>query len=88
MYIYKFFDDKDPLNSKYYAVCVQYTSKLNTQKLMNFVRSLKNKTISKKHYNFRLASPEVIIYNSSAMIYKYAYYAYYRITILLIIFKK
>jgi len=26
---------------------------------MNFVRSLKNKTISKKHYNFRLASPEV-----------------------------
>ncbi|KAG4085405.1 YbaK/ProRS associated domain-containing protein [Neocallimastix lanati (nom. inval.)] len=51
-------DMKDPLNSKYYAVCVQYTSKLNTQKLMNFVRSLKNKTISKKHYNFRLASPE------------------------------
>ncbi|CAG8481275.1 10278_t:CDS:2 [Paraglomus brasilianum] len=43
----------DPLNSKYYCVIVQYVGAVNTQKLMNYVRSLKNKEISKKNYNFR-----------------------------------
>ncbi|CAG8477542.1 1027_t:CDS:2 [Ambispora gerdemannii] len=48
----------DPNNSKYYCVIVQYIASINTQKLMNFVRALSDKKISKKHYNFRLASPE------------------------------
>ncbi|CAG8545754.1 6726_t:CDS:2 [Scutellospora calospora] len=48
----------DPLNSKYYCVIVQYIGSINTQKLMNFVRGLKNKSISKKNYNFRVADAE------------------------------
>ncbi|CAG8537536.1 19094_t:CDS:2 [Cetraspora pellucida] len=48
----------DPLNSKYYCVIVQYIGSINTQKLMNFVRGLKNKSISKKNYNFRVADSE------------------------------
>ncbi|CAG8533063.1 2167_t:CDS:2, partial [Gigaspora rosea] len=48
----------DPLNSKYYCVIVQYVGSINTQKLMNFVRGLKNKSISKKNYNFRVADAE------------------------------
>ncbi|KAJ3103099.1 hypothetical protein HDU97_010379 [Phlyctochytrium planicorne] len=51
-------DELDPLNSKYYAVIVQYIGKLNTQKLMNYARDLKNKAISKKHYNFRVTADE------------------------------
>ncbi|CAG8465444.1 17064_t:CDS:2, partial [Acaulospora morrowiae] len=48
----------DPLNSRYYCVIVQYVGSINTQKLMNYVRSLKNKSISKKNYNFRVADAE------------------------------
>ncbi|CAG8535915.1 31534_t:CDS:2 [Racocetra persica] len=48
----------DPLNSKYYCVIDQYIGSINTQKLMNFVRGLKNKSISKKNYNFRVADAE------------------------------
>ncbi|RUS17422.1 hypothetical protein BC937DRAFT_89994 [Endogone sp. FLAS-F59071] len=36
----------------------QYVSSINTQKLMNYVRSLKNNEISRKNYNFRLTSAE------------------------------
>ncbi|RIB06093.1 hypothetical protein C2G38_1986139, partial [Gigaspora rosea] len=35
-----------------------YVGSINTQKLMNFVRGLKNKSISKKNYNFRVADAE------------------------------
>ncbi|KNE62576.1 rho guanine nucleotide exchange factor [Allomyces macrogynus ATCC 38327] len=49
----------DPAFSKYYCVIVQYTAKLNTQKLFNFGRDLKQRSISKKNYNFRLVDPEI-----------------------------
>ncbi|KAI8810270.1 YbaK/aminoacyl-tRNA synthetase-associated domain-containing protein [Cladochytrium replicatum] len=48
----------DPTNSKYYCVIVQYVSKINTQKIMNFVRDLNNRSVSKKYYNMRLAPEE------------------------------
>ncbi|CAG8439977.1 11927_t:CDS:2 [Ambispora leptoticha] len=48
----------DPNNSRYYCVIIQYIASINTQKLMNFVRALSDKKISKKHYNFRLAPSE------------------------------
>ncbi|KAG0735811.1 hypothetical protein G6F57_013411 [Rhizopus arrhizus] len=37
----------------------KYVAPVNTQKLLNYCRNLKNKEISKKYYNFRLADPEV-----------------------------
>jgi prolyl-tRNA editing enzyme YbaK/EbsC (Cys-tRNA(Pro) deacylase) len=49
----------DPLNSKYYLVVVQYTSKLNTQRMMNFVRGLKDNSVPRKNFNFRLANEQV-----------------------------
>ncbi|CEG66168.1 hypothetical protein RMATCC62417_02796 [Rhizopus microsporus] len=52
-------DISDPLYSRYYSVITQYVSPVNTQKLLNYCRNLKNKEISKKYYNFRLADPEV-----------------------------
>jgi prolyl-tRNA editing enzyme YbaK/EbsC (Cys-tRNA(Pro) deacylase) len=48
-------DTSDPYNSRYYCVITQYVASVNTQKLMNYVRSLKDKKISKKYYKFRLA---------------------------------
>ncbi|KAJ3331133.1 hypothetical protein HDU76_003999 [Blyttiomyces sp. JEL0837] len=48
----------EPTNSKYYAVIVQYIGKLNTQKLMNLVRDLNGKTVSKKNYNMRVTAEE------------------------------
>ncbi|KAJ3044327.1 hypothetical protein HDV00_002647 [Rhizophlyctis rosea] len=48
----------DPKNSQYYCVIVQYVDKLNTQKLMNYVRELGNKEIPKKYYNMRVAPEE------------------------------
>ncbi|KAJ3416177.1 hypothetical protein HDV05_002822 [Chytridiales sp. JEL 0842] len=33
----------------------RYTGKLNTQRLMNYVRDLSNKSVSKKNYNMRIA---------------------------------
>ncbi|KAI9334314.1 hypothetical protein BD770DRAFT_402475 [Pilaira anomala] len=52
-------DISDPLYSRYYCVITQYVTPVNTQKLLNFCRSLKNKEISKKYYNYRLADPDV-----------------------------
>ncbi|KAG0191650.1 hypothetical protein DFQ28_011332 [Apophysomyces sp. BC1034] len=49
----------DPLYSRYYCVITQYVKPVNITKLINFARELKNKEISKKYYNFRLADPEV-----------------------------
>ncbi|GAA5815229.1 hypothetical protein MFLAVUS_008735 [Mucor flavus] len=51
-------DISDPLYSRYYCVITQYVTPVNTQKLLNFCRSLKNKEISKKFYNYRLADPD------------------------------
>ncbi|KAI9141526.1 hypothetical protein BKA69DRAFT_1124838 [Paraphysoderma sedebokerense] len=48
----------DPSNSKYYCVITQYVAKLNTEKLLKFVRRLKNNEISKKNYNFRVTAAE------------------------------
>ena len=39
----------------------QYVDKLNSQKLMNYIRELGNKEIPKKHYNMRVAAEEVWI---------------------------
>ncbi|KAI9599358.1 hypothetical protein BDF19DRAFT_418930 [Syncephalis fuscata] len=52
-------DTSDFLNSRYYCVITQYVASVNTQKLMNYVRSLKNKEISRQYYNFRLADAEM-----------------------------
>lgn len=54
------YDRADPLNSKYYCVITQYIAPINTAKMVDNVRELSNNAISKKKYNFRLASPEVI----------------------------
>lgn len=52
-------DISDPLYSRYYCVITQYVTPVNTQKLLNYCRAMKNKEISKKYYNYRLADPEV-----------------------------
>ncbi|KAI8078650.1 uncharacterized protein BX664DRAFT_342401 [Halteromyces radiatus] len=49
----------DPLYSRFYCIITRYDSPVNTQVLMNYVRGLTNKTISKKNYNFRLADAKV-----------------------------
>ncbi|CAO3584030.1 unnamed protein product [Absidia cylindrospora] len=43
----------------FYCVITRYNSPVNTQVLLNFARSLNNKAISKKNYNFRLADSQV-----------------------------
>ncbi|ELR24291.1 YbaK/proline-tRNA ligase associated domain containing protein [Acanthamoeba castellanii str. Neff] len=48
----------DPRNSRYYAVIIQYTTRLQSQKVFKFVRKL-NPEISKKHFKFRLAPEEI-----------------------------
>ncbi|KAI8344694.1 hypothetical protein BC941DRAFT_508215 [Chlamydoabsidia padenii] len=52
-------DISDPLYSKFYCIITRYDSPLNTQVLMNYARDLKDRTISKKNYNFRLADSQV-----------------------------
>ncbi|CAO3649952.1 unnamed protein product [Cunninghamella blakesleeana] len=52
-------DYSDPLYSRYYCIITRYDSPVNTQTLMHYARGLKNKTISKKNYNFRLADSDV-----------------------------
>ncbi|ORX53538.1 hypothetical protein DM01DRAFT_1322476 [Hesseltinella vesiculosa] len=46
----------DPLYSRYYCI---YDTPVNTQVLLNYARDLNNRTISKKHYNFRMADENV-----------------------------
>eukprot|EP01089_Gocevia_fonbrunei_P000434 TRINITY_DN10459_c0_g1_i1.p1 TRINITY_DN10459_c0_g1~~TRINITY_DN10459_c0_g1_i1.p1 ORF type:complete len:240 (-),score=47.29 TRINITY_DN10459_c0_g1_i1:67-786(-) len=46
-------------NSKYYAVIIQYTTRLNAQKIFHYVRGLNNYTISKKKFKFRLAPTDI-----------------------------
>ncbi|KAL4439895.1 hypothetical protein ABPG75_002896 [Micractinium tetrahymenae] len=52
-------DCSDPNNSKYYLIVVQYTARLNAEKLKNFIYSLSGGTVSKRFYNMRLA-PEAV----------------------------
>ncbi|KAI9219460.1 hypothetical protein BC828DRAFT_386128 [Blastocladiella britannica] len=44
--------------AKYYMVVVQYTRKLNAQRLLNYARDLAGGKIGKQHFNFRLVDPE------------------------------
>jgi len=37
---------------------LRYVSAINTQKLINYVRDLKQRTISKRFYNMRVTNPE------------------------------
>lgn len=47
---------EDPLNSRYYCVVVQYTRKLNGEKVFRFVRNLNTgRGIARKNFNFQLA---------------------------------
>ncbi|KAI9471322.1 hypothetical protein LPJ78_002797 [Coemansia sp. RSA 989] len=45
-------------NSQYYCVLVQYVQAVNMNKLTDFVRSLDDQAVARKHFNFRLANPE------------------------------
>ncbi|KAG0553497.1 hypothetical protein KC19_12G015900 [Ceratodon purpureus] len=51
-------DCSDRKNSKYYVVVVQYTARLNAEKVKAFVHSLNEGKIPKKRFNFRLAPEE------------------------------
>lgn len=49
-------DPLDPANSRFYLVVVQYTDKINSQKLNNYVQhELGGGKLGRKKYNFRLA---------------------------------
>lgn len=48
-------DCSDYNNSKFYVVIVQYTARLNAEKVKQFVYSLNNGKIPKKRFNMRLA---------------------------------
>jgi len=51
-------DCSDPLNSKFYCVIIQYSTRLSGHKLFKFVRSLKGNQIPLKNYHFQLAKSE------------------------------
>ncbi|CAM6118219.1 unnamed protein product [Calypogeia fissa] len=51
-------DCSDRNNSKYYVIVVQYTARLNAEKVRQFVYSLNNGKIPKKRFNLRLAPEE------------------------------
>ncbi|KAJ2723696.1 hypothetical protein GGI07_002491 [Coemansia sp. Benny D115] len=44
--------------SRYYCVMVQYVHSVNTTMMADFVRALDGDAIARKHFNFRLTSPE------------------------------
>ena len=44
-------------NAQYYMVVVQYTAKMNSEKLNRLIRA--SSGMSKKHFNFRLCPPEI-----------------------------
>ncbi|KAH7427376.1 hypothetical protein KP509_10G041200 [Ceratopteris richardii] len=48
-------DCSDFNNSKFYVVVIQYTARLNAEKVKNFVYSLNQGKIPKKRFNLRLA---------------------------------
>ncbi len=52
-------DAYDARNSKYYFVIVQYTDKIQSTKLNNYIRSeMGGSAVSRKHYNLRVASED------------------------------
>ncbi|KAK2080884.1 hypothetical protein QBZ16_000738 [Prototheca wickerhamii] len=51
-------DGSDPLNPKYIMVVVQYSARLNAEKLKAWAWGLKAGSIAKKYYNLRLAPEE------------------------------
>ncbi|KAG6549064.1 hypothetical protein Mapa_009507 [Marchantia paleacea] len=51
-------DCSDWKNSKYYLIVIQYTARLNAEKVKQFVYSLNNGKVPKKKFNMRLAPEE------------------------------
>lgn len=51
-------DCSDRKNSKYYVIVVQYTARLNAEKVKAFIHSLNEGKIPKKKFNMRLAPEE------------------------------
>lgn len=51
-------DCSNPNNSKYYVVVLQYTARLNAEKVRQFLHSLNGGQIAKKRFNMRLAPEE------------------------------
>mmetsp|Transcript_963 Transcript_963/g.1479 ORF Transcript_963/g.1479 Transcript_963/m.1479 type:complete len:198 (+) Transcript_963:142-735(+) len=51
-------DCLDPSNSKYYAILVQYSTKIHPQKILKLVKSW-NPGVSGQYFNFQLAPSEV-----------------------------
>eukprot|EP00761_Pharyngomonas_kirbyi_P001435 gb/GECH01001439.1/.p1 GENE.gb/GECH01001439.1/~~gb/GECH01001439.1/.p1 ORF type:complete len:266 (+),score=64.27 gb/GECH01001439.1/:1-798(+) len=49
----------DRKNSKYYCVIIQYTRRLSSEKLQEFLRNLNDRKIGKKKFLFRLAPEEI-----------------------------
>eukprot|EP00882_Tetradesmus_deserticola_P012568 GHRQ01013321.1.p2 GENE.GHRQ01013321.1~~GHRQ01013321.1.p2 ORF type:complete len:135 (+),score=65.57 GHRQ01013321.1:1563-1967(+) len=50
---------EDPNNSKYYVVVVQYTARLNADKLKNIIHKLNGGRIGKQYFNMRLCPEDV-----------------------------
>ncbi|WIA13609.1 hypothetical protein OEZ85_007174 [Tetradesmus obliquus] len=50
---------EDPNNSKYYVVIVQYTARLNADKLKNIIHRLNGGRIGKQYFNMRLCPEDV-----------------------------
>eukprot|EP00775_Hariotina_reticulata_P009630 gene9630-9790_t len=49
----------DPNNSKYYVVIVQYTARLNADKLKNHIHRLNQGKVGKQYFNMRLCPEDV-----------------------------
>ncbi|KAL6753122.1 YbaK/aminoacyl-tRNA synthetase-associated domain-containing protein [Haematococcus lacustris] len=49
----------NPANSRYYTVVVQYTARLNTEKLHSYLHKLNGGKVGKQFFNLRLAPEEV-----------------------------
>ncbi|EGG15223.1 hypothetical protein DFA_10053 [Cavenderia fasciculata] len=50
----------DPFNSRFYCIIIQYTTKLQNQKILKFVKGLStdNSSLSKANYRFTMAQSE------------------------------
>ncbi|KAJ2802918.1 hypothetical protein H4R21_002236 [Coemansia helicoidea] len=48
-------------NARHYCVVVQYVHSVSTAAMVDFVRALDGNSVAKKHFNFRLASPETAL---------------------------
>eukprot|EP00741_Cyanophora_paradoxa_P022347 tig00021462_g21575.t1 len=52
-------DCSDPRNSRFYAVIIQYSTRMHPERLMKAVRALKEGKVARQYYNFQFAPPEV-----------------------------